>query len=471
MPVPGDVLAALEREAARTLSLWRRLTGPQLLAGSFLLLIALGTALLLVLPGLYTGERLSFIDALFMAVSAVCVTGLAVVDVATYFTPWGQVVYLFLIQLGGIGILSITTVVILWLGGRITLRSEATLGTTELGPAINTGRLFRAILRYAFIIETFGALALWLAWGRELGFADAIWPAIFHSVSAFCNAGFSNLEGGLIAFHDHPFILIVIMLLIIMGGIGFLVLEEVFGPGRQSPGRRGLSLHARLALLTTAILIAGGALLFGLFEWNFGLSSEPWYRRIVQAFFLSITPRTAGFVSLDYNSLTTASLFLTIILMMIGGSPGSTAGGLKTTTVAVLIALAIARVRGETVTHAFRRTIPETTIQRAIGLVVMVVALVSAAILVLQITELRGTPHQASGGAFLELTVEVVSAFNTVGLSMGITPFITWGGKLILAILMYVGRVGPLTFAASMMVAAQKVRPRIRYSTEDVIIG
>jgi trk system potassium uptake protein TrkH len=469
VPVPDEVLAALEREAARTLSFWRRLTGPQLLAGSFLLLIALGTVLLLVLPGLYTGERLGFIDALFMATSAVCVTGLAVVDVATYFTPWGQVVYLFLVQLGGIGILSITTVVILWLGGRITLRSEATLGTTELGPAIETGRLFRAILRYALVIEAVGALALWMAWSRELGFAGALWPAIFHAVSAFCNAGFSNLEGGLIAYHDHPFILIVIMLLIVLGGIGFLVLEEVFGSARQ--GRRGLSLHARLALLTTAVLIAGGALLFGLFEWHFALETEPWYRRIVQAFFLSVTPRTAGFVSLDYNGLTTASLFLTIILMMIGGSPGSTAGGLKTTTVAVLIALAIARVRGETVTHAFRHTIPEATIQRAIGLVVMVVAFLSAAILVLQITELGGTPHQAIGGSFLELTVEAVSAYNTVGLSMGITPFITWGGKLILAVLMYVGRVGPLTFAASMMVAAQQVRPRIRYSTEDVIIG
>jgi trk system potassium uptake protein TrkH len=469
VPVPDDVLEALEREAARTLSLWRRLTGPQLLAASFFLLIALGTVLLLVLPGLYTGERLSFIDSLFMATSAVCVTGLAVVDIATAFTPWGQTVYLFLVQLGGIGILSITTVVILWLGGRITLRSEATLGALEAGPAIDTGRLFRAILRYAFAIEALGALALWMAWSRELGFAGAIWPAIFHAVSAFCNAGFSNLEGGLIAYNDHPFILIVIMLLIICGGIGFLVLEEIFGPRHLT--RKTRSLHTRLVLLTTAVLIGGGALLFGFFEWNFGFESEPWYLRIVQAFFLSVTPRTAGFVSLDYNNLTTASLFLTIILMMIGGSPGSTAGGLKTTTVAVLIALAVARIRGEMVTHAFRHTIPEATIQRAVGLVVMVVAFLSAAILVLQVLELGGTPHQASGGAFLEVTVEAVSAYNTVGLSMGITPFLTWGGKLLLAILMYVGRVGPLTFAASMMVAARHARPRIRYSTEDVIIG
>lgn len=469
MPVPDEVLAALEREAARTLSLWRRLTGPQLLAASFLLLIALGTALLLVLPGLYTGERLSFIDALFMATSAVCVTGLAVVDVSTYFTPWGQIVYLFLIQIGGIGILSITTVLILWLGGRITLRSESTLGVMEGGPVIDTRRLFRAILRYAFGIEALGALALWLAWSRELGFEAAIWPAIFHAVSAFCNAGVSNLEGGLIAHNDDPLILIVIMVLVVLGGIGFLVLEEVLGSPRA--GRRGLSLHARLVLVTTAALIVGGAILFGLFEWNSALAPEPWYQRLTQAFFLSVAPRTAGFVSLDYNMLTPASIFLTVILMMIGGSPGSVSGGLKTTTIAVLVALAIARMRGEVITHAFRRTIPEVTIQRAIGLVVMAIVFLSTAILVLEVIELRGMSHQASGGAFMEIVVEAVGAFTTAGLSLGLTPLLTWGGKLILALLMYVGRVGPLTLAASMMIAARQARPRIRYSSEDVIIG
>jgi trk system potassium uptake protein TrkH len=468
MPVPDDVLAALEREAARTLSLWRRLTTPQLLASSFLLLIVFGTVLLLVLPGLYTGERLSFIDALFMATSAVCVTGLAVVDIATYFTPWGQAVYLFLIQLGGIGILSITTVVILWLGGRITIRSEAMLGTTEAGPSIETGRLFRAILRYAFVIEAVGALALWLAWSRELGFAGAIWPAIFHAVSAFCNAGISNLESGLIAYNKDPFLLVVIMLLIVLGGLGFLVIEEVVSrKGTSKP----LSLHTRLVLLATAILIGGGALLFGLFEWNNSLSGDPWYLRIVGAFFMSVTSRTAGFLIFDYEMATVASLFLTILLMIIGGSPGSTAGGLKTTTVAVLIALAVARIRGQTMTHAFRHTIPEVTIQRAIGLMIMVVALISAAILVLQVIEFGGTSHQASGGAFLEVTIEVASAFSTTGISLGLTPLLTWGGKLVLTILMYVGRIGPLTFAASMMVAARRTRPRIRYSTEDVIIG
>lgn len=469
MPAPDEVLAALEREAARTLSLWRRLTGPQLLAGSFLLLISLGTVLLLVLPGLYTGPRLSLIDALFMATSAVCITGLAVVDVATYFTPWGQVVYLILVQLGGLGILTFTTVLILWLGGRITLRSEATLGTSETGPLVDTSRLFRSILRYAFGIEAAGAFALWLAWSREFGFEGAVWPAIFHAVSAFCNAGITNLDGGLVPYNDDPFILTVLMILIVLGGIGFLVLEELIG----SPGRRGrgLSLHARLVLLTTAILIVGGAILFGFFEWNTTLAQGPWYQRITQAFFLSVAPRTAGFAALDYNALTPASLFLTVIMMMIGGSPGSVAGGLKTTTIAVLVALAIARMKGEVITHAFRRTIPEATIQRAIGLVVLAVVFLSTSILVLEVVELREISHRESGGAFMEIVVEAVGAFTTAGISLGITPLLTWGGKLILALLMYIGRVGPLTLAASMLIAARQTRPRIRYSSEDVIIG
>lgn len=470
MPAPDDVLAALEREASRTLSLWRRLTGPQLLASSFLFLIVLATVLLLTLPGLYvTGERISLLDALFMATASVCITGLAVVDVATEFTLFGQAVYLILIQIGGIGILTITTVIIVWLGGRVTLRSEAALGAAEAGPAIDTSRLFGDILRYALGIEALGAFALWIAWSGELGAVGAIWPAVFHAVSAFCNAGVSNLEGGLAPYGDNPFLLIVIMILVILGGIGFLVLEEVLGVWRRI--RQTLSLHSRLVLLSTAILIGGGAILFGLLEWGLAFQSLPWYDRAVQALFLSVVPRTAGFAVVDYNDVSAASLFLTMILMMIGGSPGSTAGGLKTTTIAVLVALAVTRVRGETVTHAFRHTIPEVTIQRAVGLVIIAIAFLSAAILVLQVIELGGVPQRDSDGAFLALTFEAVGAFNTAGISLGITPALSSAGKLVLVLLMYVGRVGPLTFAASMLVAARKPRARIRYSTEDVIIG
>ncbi len=471
MPAPGDLLEALEREATRSLSFWRRLTAPQLLVGSFFVLVAFGTILLLVLPGLYTGERLSFVDALFTATSAVCVTGLIVVDTATYFTPFGQAVLLVLIQLGGLGILTFTTVVILWLGGRVTLRSEAVVGAGgEFLPQIETGQLLRAIFRYTFAIEAAGAAVLWIAWGADFGTVAALWPAVFHAVSAFCNAGFSIFSESLVGFAGRPFTLSVIMALIILGGIGFLVLEELV-LWRRERGRRRLSLHSRLVLLTSALLIAGGATLFVAFEWTNALEPFPWYIKPFEALMFGITPRTAGFSTIDYAELTSASLLLTMLLMLIGGSPGSTAGGLKTTTVAALGALALARIRGRTAADAFARTIPEATIQRAIGLVVFVVAIIAGALLLLQVTELGGVPITLAEGQFLQLAFETVSAFDTVGLSMGVTPDLSTAGKLIIAFLMFIGRVGPLTLATSMIVAAARTRVRYRFASEDVIIG
>jgi len=405
-----------------------------------------------------------------MATAAVCITGLTVIDVATEMTTLGQVIYLILIQIGGIGILTITTMIILWLGGRIRLRSEAALGAPDrIGGIGGTRALFRAILRYAVGIEVAGAILLWLAWLGELGPKGAIWPAIFHSISAFTNAGVSNLEGGLAPYQNDPLILTVIMALIILGGLGFLVLEELSTAARER--RRTLSLHTRLVLLTTAVLIIGGTVAFALLEWNVALRENQVVERIFQAAFLSITPRTAGFTIVDYKLLSTASITLTILLMMIGGSPGSTAGGLKTTTLAVLVALAYAKLRGETTTHAFKRTIPETTIQRATGLVIIGIATLAMAILVLQVAETRGTPHQTSNTAFLDLTFDAVAAFNTTGLSLGAAKGMTTLGKGTLALLMYIGRIGPLTLAASMMIAAGKRRPKLRYSTEDLIIG
>src|SRR5690606_5558548 len=198
MPGAADAFEALERETRRSLSLWRRLTAAQLFVGSFVALVLLGTALLLLLPGLYTGERISVIDAVFMATSAICVTGLAVVDTATFLTPAGQAVLLLLVQLGGLGILTFTTLIILVLGRRITLRGEALVSGAEAGPQhIEPAQLLRSIVRYTLLIEAAGALALWLAWIPELGAAGAVWPAVFHAIAAFCNAGFSVLPGGM----------------------------------------------------------------------------------------------------------------------------------------------------------------------------------------------------------------------------------------------------------------------------------
>lgn len=470
MPSPADVLEALERETRRSLSFWRRLTAAQLFVGSFLGLVVLGTALLLLLPGLYTGERISVVDAVFMATSAICVTGLAVVDPATSFTPAGQAVLLLLVQLGGLGILTFTTLIILVLGRRITLRGEALVTGPEAVPHLEPAQLLRSIVRYTLLIEGAGALALWLAWMPRLGVTGAVWPAIFHSIAAFCNAGFSVLPGGIAPFAGDPTTLLILSMLVIVGGLGFLVLEELRTLPMRAPRPR-LSLHAKLVLVTSGALLAGGAALFLLFEWNNALARFPWYVRPVEALFLSTMPRSGGYAVLDYSGLTSASLFLTLGLMMIGGSPGSTAGGIKTTTVALLVALAVARLRGRLNADAFGRTIPESTIQRAIGLVVLVIALTAAAVLLLQLTELGGVPHSAAPARFWALTFEAVSAFNIVGLSMGITPDLSPAGKLLLALLMFVGRIGPFTLVASMAFAAARRTLRLRYATEDVIVG
>jgi len=471
MPGAADAFEALERETRRSLSLWRRLTAAQLFVGSFLALVLLGTALLLLLPGLYTGERISVIDAVFMATSAICVTGLAVVDTATFLTPAGQAVLLLLVQLGGLGILTFTTLIIFVIGRRITLRGEELVSAAEAGPQhIEPAQLLRSIVRYTLLIEAAGALALWLAWIPELGAAGAVWPAIFHAIAAFCNAGFSVLPGGIARFAADPTTLTILSTLVVMGGLGFLVLEELRTLPLRSPRPR-LSLHTKLVLIASASLLAGGLGLFLLFEWRNALAQFPWYARPFEALFLSVMPRSGGYSTLDYSQLTSASLFLTLALMIIGGSPGSTAGGIKTTTVALLVALAVARLRGRLNADAFGRTIPESTIQRAIGLVVLAIALTGAAVLLLQLTELGGVPHSAAPEQFWALTFEAVSAFNIVGLSMGVTADLSTAGKLLLVVLMFVGRVGPFTLVASMAFAAARRRLHLRYATEDVVVG
>jgi trk system potassium uptake protein TrkH len=470
MSAPADSPHTLDRAVRPLESFWRHLSGPQLFVGSFLALVILGTLLLLWLPGIYTGPGLSLVDALFTATSAVCVTGLIVVDTATYFTPLGQAVLLLLIQLGGIGMLTLTTFIILLLGGRLTLRAETVLAPADAALHFSVRRLIDAVFRYTFAIEGAIALGLWLLWSPRLGPVDAFFHALFHAVSAFCNAGFSTFSAGLVPVAGDIPALLLISVAIVLGGLGFVVLEELWLHLRHRTRTR-LSLHSRLVLVSSAVLVLAGAALFFLLEWGNVLAPFPWFIRPFEALFLSITPRTAGFNTVDYAALSSAALFLTIGLMMVGGSPGSTAGGLKTTTLAVLAALAVARLRGRTRTDAFGRTIPEGTVQRAAGLVVLVMALLGAAILLLQVSELAGTPHSASRGAFMELTFEAVSAFNTVGLSTGITPSLSTPGKLILAVLMFAGRVGPFTLVASMAAAAARRRLPLRFASEDVIVG
>ena len=447
-------------------SLWQQLTPPQMLAGSFLLLIVLGTLGFEILPGLYTGESLSWIDALFTTTSAVCVTGLIVVDTATFFTPAGQAYVLLLIQLGGLGMLAFASLIILALGRRLSLRQEALAGESREGvPAIDPRRLTLDVVRFTFAIEGIGALLLYVLWIPKLGWRGAIWPAVFHSVSAFCNAGFSTFSDNLIGFQKAPLSLVVVMGLIVAGGLGFLTMEE-FVAWWQS-FRRGqrfrISMQTSLVLLTTAALILAGWILFAVLEWNATLREMPLGDKLANALFMSVTSRTAGFNSVDYAKASDSANFLTILLMSIGGSPGSTAGGIKTTTFALLVLLAWSRLRGYETTNFLSRSVREETTDRAVGLFVIAFGLVTAGLFLLTAAE----HHRVEDGRFLMRMFEVASAFNTVGLSMGLTSELTDVGKWIIVILMYVGRIGPLTFAAALTIR-RSGEIGFRYAYEDV---
>ena len=427
---------------------WKRLTPPQLFVGSFGLLIVLGAIGLRSLPGLYTEEPLTWGESLFTATSAVCVTGLIVVDTASRFTFLGQAYVLLLIQLGGLGMIAFTSLIILVLGGRLSLRHESLANAgTDGAASVDPRRLVFSVIRFTFSIEAVGALFLYLLWVPRLGWRGAAWPAVFHSVSAFCNAGFSVFSTSLIEFEQSPGVLLVIMSLIVAGGLGFLTLEELhpfFLSRRVQRGRR-VSLHTRLVLLTTAVLIAGGWLAFAVLEWEQTLGHLPVVHRLTNALFLSVTCRTAGFNSVDYAHANDSTNFLTMLLMMVGGSPGSTAGGIKTTTFALLGILAWSRLKGDDSASLFSRSLRKDTTDRAVGLFVIAFGIVTLGILLLTVTE-RGV----NSGEFLDRMFEAVSAFNTVGLSTGVTPRMSSAGQVIVIALMFVGRVGPLSFAAAL---------------------
>ncbi len=464
-PSPAPLAVRLRRvwEARRGALGRGGLSEARLLSSSFLGLIAVGTLGMRLLPGLFTSEPLSWLDCLFTVTSAVCVTGLVVADTATAFTPLGQGYLLLLIQLGGLGILTFSTLVVSLLGRRLSLTTEG-LARGAAGPAddLDFRRLTRHVVTFTLAVEALGAGLLWLLWMPELGAAGAAWPAVFHSVSAFCNAGFSTFSANLVEYHAHTGILAVVGALIVLGGIGFLVMEELYLAARGR--RRRLSIHSRLVLATTAVLLVGGTAMYALLEWHQTLGAMSTWDRLANAAFLSVTARTAGFNVVDYAATTAGASFLTILLMSVGGSPGSTAGGLKTTTVALIGLLAWARLRGQDQVHLWGRSVPRDTVQRAVGVFVLAFGIVTGAIFLLSATESHAGPD-----AFLRIMFEAASAFNTVGLSMNHTGTLTTAGRWTIIALMFVGRVGPLTFAAAL--AARRDAMPFRFAHEDVALG
>ncbi len=433
---------------------------------SFAGLIFLGT-ILLSLPIAVYGDRLPLIDALFTATSATCVTGLIVVDTGSKFSLFGQVVILFLIQTGGLGIITFSTFFALMAGRKLSLTQRDIIFTSVMRTSrMNVYLVVRKIIIYAFALELIGAFILTLSWKDSFGWQKGFYHSLFHSISAFCNAGFSTFQDSLVAYKGDVLINMVIMLLVILGGIGFLVLIDIENWIRY---RKKISLHSRLVILTTVTLIISGAILFCFFESSNGLAGMTLKEKVLISLFQSITPRTAGFNTISINALTNSSLLLIMILMFIGGSPGSAAGGIKTSTAALFFMIAKSRLRGRTQTEIHYRTVPEKVVNEAISVFVLAVILIILASLILQATELGYLPHQKTSGEFLELNFEAVSAFGTVGLSTGATAKLTWPGKVAIILIMFIGRLGPLSIA--FIVGKRKDVKSFRYAEEPVIIG
>ncbi len=436
---------------------------------SFGSLIILGTFALLI-PGMTTKDAgLGFVDAFFTATSAVCVTGLVVVDTGTAFTLPGQLCILTLIQMGGLGIMTFSVFFLRLAGRSSTLRDElAVRSSMSFKPHHDLSELLRSVVLFTLTIEAVGALLLFTFFLGEHPPVRAAYLAVFHAISAFCNAGFALWSDSLSSYKNHIGINLVFIMLIVFGGLGFIVLYELTGLRRRT--RRRLSLHTRVVLLTTLVLIAGGTLIFLTLEWNNVMKGQPWWGKFITGLFQSVTTRTAGFNTVDFNHLTNSTLLFTIFLMFIGGSPGSTAGGVKTVPMALLFALAISRYRGYTRVNLFRRTVSNETIARGVTIIMVGIAIITVSLALLLYTQTGTMDHLQTRDIFIELLFETVSAFGTVGLSMGVTAQLTAWGKLIIIGTMFLGRVGPLTVALAMMGRTQADR-HYNYGTENIMVG
>jgi trk/ktr system potassium uptake protein len=436
----------------------------------FAVLIAAG-AVLLMMPVSAVGMPLGFIDALFMSTSASCVTGLAVMDIGRQFTLFGQLVILVLIQVGGLGIMTISTLLLMMMKRRPTLSGQAIIKDAyTYGEGKQTvASVLKAIFLVAFTIEAVGALAIYLRMAPQSGWRLSVYPAIFHAVSAFCNAGFSLNADSFTRYREDWVINGALCVLIIIGGIGFVVIAELrqrFFPGRHSIKR--LSLHSRLALGASALLIGVGTGAILLMEWNNTLAPLSLPSRLLAAMFQSVSARTAGFNTLDLGAMANETLFMLCILMFIGACPGSCGGGVKTTTVACLVTLGISKLRGLSRPHIFRRTLTDASISKAASVVMVSVVIIALAMMALMMSELGGSPHNQTRGRFMELLFEAVSAFGTVGLSTGITSTLSHIGRIIITLLMFIGRLGPLVIALAL--SRERVT-RFQYAEENIMIG
>jgi trk system potassium uptake protein TrkH len=457
----------------KTPKIMQRLNPSLIILLSFLLLIVLGTVLLKIKLATKEGS-IALVDALFTATSAVCVTGLVVVDTGSYFTNFGKIVILVLIQLGGLGVMTISVALFRWMGRRISFKQRLMMQNLfSYEPKEHIFDLLKSVLLFTVIAEAIGAALLTVLWSAEFPLGDAIFFAIFHAISAFCNAGFSFFPDSFIRYQGDLLFNVTICALIVTGGIGFPVLYDLkIHLKNDQEIRSKLTLHSKTALSTTCILIVAGAILFGVFENNHLLNRQGPLsaKQFLIPVFQSITARTAGFNTVDIGSLTEATLLLIIILMFIGASPGSCGGGIKTTTAATLFSFLVARIRKHGRVNLFKKSIPQECLDRSISVVLLAILFILFILsMLLAGDSLIPLDHAEHPQRFLSYLFETVSAFGTVGLSMGVTASLSVWGKSWIILMMIVGRVGILTFAY--VVSSNGMENGFVYSEEKLMIG
>ncbi len=430
----------------------------------------LAGALVLTLPGTHR-VHMSFLDALFMSTSAVCVTGLSLFDISSQFTHFGQWTLMVLFQIGGLGIMTFSIFFAYILRRDISMIGMSTvLSSFGTGKKINRIKIITSVVKFTFIFEGIGALLLTFYFMTYQGYPllRAAYYATFHSISAFCNAGFSLYPDSFMRFRDSLFLNLVITSLIIIGGIGFIVILEIYY--RIKGEIHFLSLHTKMALIVTFILIIGGTLTIFFLENNFYFASHHFTtgEGLLASYFQAVTARTAGFNTIDIGKLSLGTLFFLIILMFIGASPGSTGGGIKTTTAGVLFAVFINRLRGRSNIRIMNRTIGQETVSRAIAIAISSLILIALVLLLLTFIY-QISPWFQGKDPFLQMLFEEVSAFGTVGLSTGITPELDNFSKALLILLMFIGRVGPLALAFA--IGGEGREDKIIYAEEDLMVG
>lgn len=438
-----------------------RLSFSRKLILGFLITIILGSILLYMPFSLQDDQKISFLTALFTITSAICVTGLSVIDISKVLSFEGQIILLVFIQLGGLGVMTFSSLFFLLIGKKIGYKDRELI--KEERNAENSGEIvdfIKKIIIIVFLIEGIGAFFLTLEFLKVFNFSKALYYGIFHSISAFCNAGFALFSNNLENYPGSILMNMTVAYLIILGGIGFSVINSVLVAVRRDVKR--FTLTSKVAILVSMFLTFVGMILFFLLEYKNPLTigSLNWFDKVLAAFFQSVTTRTAGFNTVPIGALKPATIFMFCILMFIGASPGSTGGGIKTTTIGVIVFYVIGVVQGKENINVFNRRISWDILNRALA--ILIISIIYVSIIIMAVMTIENM-------SFEKVIFEVISAFATVGLSLGITADLSAMSKILLIITMFIGRLGPMTFALAL--GEKKVKQNLRYPKENILVG